>query len=675
VRVLVVDDHPDLLSALVDLLHARGHVVVACPDAESAWVAFQEGPFPLVLLDISLPGEDGLALCRRLRSNDLGATSIIVVVTGSIDPSNLEQLISAGADDYVPKPYSAKLMDIRLAFAERRAESVIERWRDLTDLKVTDTRFTAFMDHSPAIAVLKDDQGRYVYMNSAFERTFAVHSADAIGRQAADLWPERAAELDANDLLVLANGLPIEAIESVPDLDGSIHHWLVTKFPVRDAGGEVLVGAMAIDISDRYRVERELQTERELLQTMMDNLPDFLYVKDLESRFVRMNIAAALSLGLAEPSEGIGKTDHDFHSVELARQYFDDEQSVIATGIPKLNQLEPLNPEQTLWSLTSTVPIIDADGHVTGIVGISRDVSERRHMEEAIRRSDERQRALLAAMPDMIFRVDRDGIFLDAKNDQRNSLGRPAHELIGKPLGELLAPLPDMLIREAIHRALETGELQIVEIEALMMQLRIEARVVACGSNEVMIIGRNVTEQRILEERLAFQATHDVLTGLPNRLLLSERLEKALAHSRRSGQHVGLLLIDFDDFKSVNDSFGHAVGDRLLVEVGKRLSACTRESDTVARLGGDEFAVLMEDVQIPDEPVALADRIRAHLAQPIYYAGHEIQAPASVGIAIGRLGRVDPVELFRQADVAMYAAKRSGKSRHAVFTQALNLVA
>ena len=156
---------------------------------------------------------------------------------------------------------------------------------------------------------------------------------------------------------------------------------------------------MAIDITDRIRVEQELAFERELLQTIMENVPDFLYVKDRASRFVRMNSATARFLGSARSGRCDWQDGSGFLSRAFGLLYYLDEQTAMASGVPQLNRLEPQNVERSLWYLTSTVPITDADGAVTGLVGIARDVTERRQMEELIGRSEERQRALLIGDP------------------------------------------------------------------------------------------------------------------------------------------------------------------------------------------------------------------------------------------------------------------------------------
>jgi diguanylate cyclase (GGDEF)-like protein/PAS domain S-box-containing protein len=179
---------------------------------------------------------------------------------------------------------------------------------------------------------------------------------------------------------------------------------------------------------------------------------------------------------------------------------------------------------------------------------------------------------------------------------------------------------------------------------------------------------RDVTERHLLEERLHHQALHDALTGLPNRALILDRVEQALARARRAQTPIALLFLDLDGFKAINDTYGHAAGDELLRAVAARLSAALRESDTVGRLGGDEFVVLAEDSSLDAGPEVIAERLRDVLTEPFHLNRPEeltLHAQASIGIAVGLRTNAD--ELLRDADVALYAAKDAGKNRYVVF--------
>jgi diguanylate cyclase (GGDEF)-like protein len=177
----------------------------------------------------------------------------------------------------------------------------------------------------------------------------------------------------------------------------------------------------------------------------------------------------------------------------------------------------------------------------------------------------------------------------------------------------------------------------------------------------------HVRLRRETEARLVHQAYHDPLTDLPNRALLRDRLEQALARAGRRGEPVAVLFLDLDRFKLVNDSLGHAAGDRLLESVADRLAGCARPGDTVARLGGDEFTVLLDGLSDAAEAEAVAARLADALDAPFVLDGHEVAVTASIGIAVGGPGQTNPVDLLHDADVALYRAKERGKARWVVF--------
>jgi diguanylate cyclase (GGDEF)-like protein/PAS domain S-box-containing protein len=183
----------------------------------------------------------------------------------------------------------------------------------------------------------------------------------------------------------------------------------------------------------------------------------------------------------------------------------------------------------------------------------------------------------------------------------------------------------------------------------------------------------DITDRKVAEEKLLHDALHDGLTGLPNRSLFMDRLSQAMAFSRRSeGSRYAVLFLDIDRFKTVNESLGHFQGDRLLVAVARRLSACVRDGDTVARLGGDEFVVLLEDFLDPQEPLRVASRIHDELAPAHDLDGNVVFATASIGVAMGDREYQKPLEILRDADTAMYRAKDLGRAHHVVFQPSMH---
>ena len=182
---------------------------------------------------------------------------------------------------------------------------------------------------------------------------------------------------------------------------------------------------------------------------------------------------------------------------------------------------------------------------------------------------------------------------------------------------------------------------------------------------------QDITEQRSAEEALAHQALHDSLTGLPNRTLLLDRLTHALARLERADTSVGVLFLDIDRFKVINDSLGHPAGDNMLLAMAGRLKAILRASDTLARFGGDEFVLLCEDLTGEDEALEIADRIGEVMAPPLSWGGGELVISVSTGIAMASSPLVTGEALLRDADAAMYRAKADGRARSAVFAQTM----
>jgi diguanylate cyclase (GGDEF)-like protein/PAS domain S-box-containing protein len=255
-------------------------------------------------------------------------------------------------------------------------------------------------------------------------------------------------------------------------------------------------------------------------------------------------------------------------------------------------------------------------------------------------------------------------------------VGHPAGELVGRSLVDL-APEAE---REALAAALaEVGatpradEWRMrhrdgtgVPVEAVLARWEDDR-----SGDAVVVNLRDVRERKALEDQLRHRAFHDELTGLANRALFEDRLTHALARARRNAAWVAVLFLDLDDFKPVNDALGHPAGDSLLQEVARRIGECLRASDTGARVGGDEFAVLLEDAASPAEADEVAERLLEAIRRPVVLGGQELFPSASLGMALEEAGAATATELLRDADVAMYAAKRTGKGQISRFETAM----
>lgn len=224
----------------------------------------------------------------------------------------------------------------------------------------------------------------------------------------------------------------------------------------------------------------------------------------------------------------------------------------------------------------------------------------------------------------------------------------------------------EVLVRVKHQLALQTA---IAEIQRLNSELEQKVRERTIQLERLISeLNQEITKHKQTQKRLFHQALHDALTGLPNRNLLMEHLQKALQRSQRNQNYLfAVLFIDLDRFKIINDSLGHAVGDRFLVAIASLLKKCSRDVDTVARLSGDEFAILLDDLKDSNEAIAIAERLLKQLISPIYVDERKVFTGASIGIAFSSPTYQSGVELLRDADIAMYRAKAQGKGHYALF--------
>lgn len=280
-----------------------------------------------------------------------------------------------------------------------------------------------------------------------------------------------------------------------------------------------------------------------------------------------------------------------------------------------------------------------------------------------LRRHEERFRSLVQHASDLTLLVGADGTVRFASPALWELLGVDPQEAAGRPIGEVLRPEDVPAARRLLDEVVASPgadvrrPLRVHHADGSSRWLEAVAtnRLDDPSVGGVIINVRDVTEARVLEEQLRHQATHDPLTGLPNRVLLNEQALRLRQEPQQPGRHQAVLLLDLDDFKEVNDLLGHQAGDGLLTVVAERLRESVRPTDVVARLGGDEFVVLLAGTT-KDGAVATARRILAALRRPVHIDGHQVQAGASVGVAIGSGEEFDA--LMRAADMAMYQAKR-----------------
>ncbi len=286
-------------------------------------------------------------------------------------------------------------------------------------------------------------------------------------------------------------------------------------------------------------------------------------------------------------------------------------------------------------------------------------------------RSEEKTRALVRAIPDLIFRIGEDGTVLDVVSGSAEGTAPSGSRPAGRTIRDVLPVEAAEQALQCVEAARSTGGIQRFEYDmTLPGETRsYEARVVSLPDGESLLISRDMTDRKRAEERLTYMAYNDPLTGLPNRVTFKERLEREIANARRRREMVGVILLDLDRFKEVNDTLGHAAGDRLLVLVGERLRNVLRETDTVARLSGDEFCAILPGQNDPAGAVEACRRIRESFATPFLLEGQMVNVTASLGISMYPLDGDNSSDLVKNADIAMFRAKSDGRDSFQAFAE------
>ncbi|WP_300440938.1 sensor domain-containing diguanylate cyclase [Zoogloea sp.] len=312
---------------------------------------------------------------------------------------------------------------------------------------------------------------------------------------------------------------------------------------------------------------------------------------------------------------------------------------------------------------------------------LRRSVAETQQAAEKLQTSEEKYRLLTETMKDVVWTVDTETLdFIYISPSVERLRGYKPEELVATPIDGMFRAEDMELIRSLLRQRVEAfvGGLECFYTDEAELPCKdggtvwVEMVTTFCrnprtGRIELHGVSRDISERRASQARIAYMAEHDMLTDLPNRALVTDRLRQALTAARRNLHRVALLYIDLDRFKPVNDIYGHAVGDLLLREAADRMRLCVRESDTVGRFGGDEFVVLLPHVESESDALRVAEKIRHAIGEPFRLGGLTLEVSSSIGIAVYPHHGSDDVSLLLHADSAMYDAKHGGRDRVCIF--------
>lgn len=415
-------------------------------------------------------------------------------------------------------------------------------------------------------------------------------------------------------------------------------------------------------------------SEREV-NRILDYLDDTYYRIDMNGIIERVSPSVARLLGYA-PHELVGRRARELSAEDGGWKRMLAALQANAGVVHNYESRLLRRDGSRVWVATNAHQVRDAAGNVVAIEGTSRDVSEHKAAEETMRKLS----GALQQSADAVMITDCDGVIQYVNTAFEQITGFPGDEAINQTPRILKSGEHDTAYFEHLWNTVSGGEVfrDVMVNRRRDGTLYYEDKTITPLMDELGTLthfvstGRDISEQIRAQERLYFVAHHDVLTGLPNRALFLDRVGQVLAHTRRHDRFAAVLFMDLDQFKNINDSLGHEVGDKLLIGVAERLAAALRPGDTVARFGGDEFVVLLDDVSSYNDITQVVEKLRHTLHAPIAVDGMSLHVTGTIGISVYPLDGEDGPSLLKNADNAMYRAKEQGRDTYAFYSEEMS---
>lgn len=547
-------------------------------------------------------------------------------------------------------------------------------------------------DSLGACIFTKDLNGRYTFANRAFCEMVGAPWEHVVGRPLDDLFdPTTAIQLKEDDLRVLATGQTLEQKEyRTSKTSGQKHAYLTVKRPIYGAQGNIVgLSGVAIGITDNTKVELLLSETRQFLDLLLSNVDGHFYIKGHDRRYIFVSPKVAENFQ-RRPEQIIGYTDAELLPEPEAQRIKTFDDKVFETGQRLAGEeffADSHGVRRYFWSIKQLLRRAD---QADCLIGLSTDITELKEAQHAVASSEARFRILFEGSRDAVLLLDQRNHFIDCNQAAIQLLGLSTKaDCLGHSPADFSPQFQDCgtasveLAKSYINVINAEGHLRFDWLvqrpnDGTALPVEVSASIVDLDGEAVILATvRDLTERMQYEGTIHQLAYYDALTDLPNRRLFFDHLSKALALSQRSGQFGAVIYLDLDNFKPVNDQYGHIAGDLLLKEVARRLAEHVRDQDTVARLGGDEFVVLLVNVA-PTQDAAwqqakrVAERIRDDLAKTYSLTFDteeqtqktiEHQCSASLGMTLFPPCAASGEAILRRADNAMYQAKAAGRNQ------------
>jgi diguanylate cyclase (GGDEF)-like protein/PAS domain S-box-containing protein len=657
----------------------KGWSLVLHHDSETMLDAVRSDTFDLLLIDCTDGDPKALDLCRILRSESLAEGRVLAVVPAE-DPSVLADAVDVGVHEFLVYPFTGSELEARGRLLARRLEHRSND-TDREALRLAEARFRRLVVLSPDTVALHVD-GFWVFVNPAGLELFGATSAqEIVGKPIVDfIAPEYRGLVEERIRQANDSDGPVPVLEQkIIRLDGELLDVEVVGVPASFRG--LPATQMIIrNVTARKKTEAALRRSEQRFRDLFEGVPVGVYRISPEGILTNANRALVEILGYTTRRSLLGMDTRNLGVAPSERRLW--RLRMATSGRVTNFETHIERTDGSIISVRSTAQVIRTEqGAISGYEGTVEDITDRKRAEDALHISQERFRALVQNASDLLSILDREARVLYHSPSLSRLLGFEFEERVGNYAFERLHPEDRPRLEKHFQEILSTpGQSLRTEfrIENRQGQMRVLESIFTNlldnpAVHGVVVNSRDISERKTAEDRLVHDALHDALTGLPNRVLFMDRLGHSLDHNpRRESYRCAVLFLDLDRFKMINDSFGHAIGDLLLVQASRRLRACLRPSDTLARLGGDEFAILLDDVGDASNAVRVARRIEDELREPFQLNGREVFSSTSIGIALSTHENRRPEDLLRDADTAMYRAKSQGRAGYAIFDAAMH---
>lgn len=585
-----------------------------------------------------------------------------------------------------PGGYNAQLLEYLQPLAATIAQLVIATRNRLQQQpsEIALSRLSRVASETTNGVVITDAQGKVQWINEGFTRMTGYQLQDLLGKNPSTV--PQGAEHDAHTLQLmrdaLAHGESFE-IKILKHLSDATPYWVrIGCSPLRNAQG-LLEGFLAIqtDITEQKRVEQQLRQFQDTLNQTMD----CVFMFDAQTlRFFYVNEGGLRQVGY-DRAEMSAMHPYDIKPDYPEQRFREALRPLVEGQVDVFTFLtNHRHKNGQLVPVESLVQYVTPANQRPHFVAIVRDISERKRIEQTLIEQAQYTQTIIDQMVDGLITIDTRGDVQSFNPAAQRIFGYEASEVVGRNVSMLL-PEPHQLQHDHYLQQFQQGglghimgvgrEMEGRRKDGSLFPLEIAiSQITHQGKVQYVGLVNDITERKRNEAQLRYLATHDALTSLPNRTLFMDRLVQGIAETQSENRLIAVLLLDLDNFKVVNDSFGHHQGDELLVELSTRLGRTVRAGDTVARLGGDEYAVILTAMADEAQVHEAAERLLQVTSEPLMVQGQEFTPSASIGYSICPTDAGDAATLLRHADAAMYAAKAAGRAAVMGYRAEMNAV-